>query len=138
MSAILPPLFIQVVLTLALLLMLAALRVTESITNPEVARGVRAGRSDMYGRTAMLVADNFRNQFELPVLFYVAVVIAVVTAPVSDLIITLAWVFAISRIVHSAIHCTFNIVLLRFLAFAVGLGALGGMWWLLFQKLLAA
>src|ERR1044071_4397290 len=53
-------------------------------------------------------ADNFRNLFELPVLFYLALVVAAQTAQVNASTIALAWLFVALRIAHSAIHCTYN------------------------------
>lgn len=65
-------------------------------------------------------ADNFRNLFELPVLFYVAVVVAATTAQVTTTTLALAWAFVLARIVHSAIHCTYNKVMHRFKAYLAG------------------
>jgi hypothetical protein len=65
-------------------------------------------------------ADNFRNLFELPVLFYLALVIAVQTGLVTQVTLCLAWAFVALRIVHSAIHCTYNKVYHRFYAYFAG------------------
>ncbi len=73
-------------------------------------------------------ADNFRNQFELPVLFYLAVVVAVQSAQVTALTLTLAWLFVALRIAHSAIHCTYNRVYHRFYVYFAGGLALAGLW----------
>jgi hypothetical protein len=53
-------------------------------------------------------ADNFRNVFELPVLFYLAIVVL--------------------RVVHSAIHCGCNRVMHRFYADLAGGLALWTLW----------
>jgi hypothetical protein len=73
-------------------------------------------------------ADNFRNLLELPVLFYLAVVVAFLTAQVNWLTLTLAWVFAALRIAHSLIHCTNNRVLHRFYAYFASSMALWALW----------
>ena len=65
-------------------------------------------------------ADNFRNLFELPVLFYLALVVAALTAQVTVLTISLAWAFVVMRVVHSAIQCSYNEVMHRFRAYVVG------------------
>ena len=62
-------------------------------------------------------ADNYRNLFELPVLFYLALVVAAETAQVGVLTLTLAWLFVAARIAHSYIQCTYNKVVHRFYAF---------------------
>jgi hypothetical protein len=65
-------------------------------------------------------ADNFRNLFELPVLFYLALVVAALTAQVTILTMSLAWAFVVMRIVHSAIQCSYNKVMHRFRAYVAG------------------
>ncbi|MBS0569362.1 MAG: MAPEG family protein [Proteobacteria bacterium] len=73
-------------------------------------------------------ADNFRNLFELPVLFYLALVVAVQTGQVSTIILSLAWVFVVLRIAHSAIQCSYNKVYHRFYAYFAGAVALWLLW----------
>ena len=62
-------------------------------------------------------ADNYRNLFEMPVLFYLALVVAFVTSQVSPLVLGLAWGYVALRTLHSFIHCTYNRVMHRFYAF---------------------
>ena len=81
-------------------------------------------------------ADNFRNLFELPVLFYLAVVIAAQTAQVSALALTLAWAFVALRVLHSAIQCTYNKVMHRFYVYFCGGMVLWALWVLLAMGLL--
>ncbi len=73
-------------------------------------------------------ADNFRNLFELPVLFYLALVVAASTAQVSALTLALAWAFVLLRVLHSAIHCTYNRVIHRFYAYLAGGIVLWALW----------
>ena len=73
-------------------------------------------------------ADNFRNLFELPVLFYLAVLMAFTTAHVSAILLALAWVFVALRVVHSVIHSGYNTVMHRFKAYAAGAAVLCAMW----------
>ena len=65
-------------------------------------------------------ADNFRNLFELPVLFYLALVVADRVGAVDRVSVTLAWVFVALRVAHSAIHVTYNRVMHRFIAYVAG------------------
>ncbi|MDQ3204983.1 MAG: MAPEG family protein [Pseudomonadota bacterium] len=76
-------------------------------------------------------ADNFRNLFELPVLFYLALVVAHQTDLVTPALLVLSWLFVILRAVHSAIQCTYNKVMHRFLAYAIGGLVLWILWGLL-------
>ena len=72
-------------------------------------------------------ADNFRNLFELPVLFYLALVVAAMTAQSGTAVLALAWTFVALRVLHSWIHCTYNKVMHRFKAYVAG----GMVLWLL-------
>lgn len=65
-------------------------------------------------------AYNFRNLFELPVVFYALCLYLFVTGSVDSVYVTCAWTFLVLRIVHSAIHCTVNIVRLRFASYILG------------------
>ena len=73
-------------------------------------------------------ADNFRNLFELPVLFYLALVVIALTGQVSALTLALAWLFVALRILHSAIHCSYNKVMHRFQAYLAGSIVLWVLW----------
>lgn len=76
-------------------------------------------------------ADNFRNLFELPVLFYLALVVADRMDMVDGISVALAWAFVLLRVVHSAIHVTYNRVMHRFAAYVAG----GMVLWLLWGYL---
>lgn len=69
-------------------------------------------------------ANNFKNLFELPVLFYALCLYLYVTATVGVADVVAAWLFLVFRIVHSAIHCTVNIVIPRFAAYSAAALAL--------------
>ena len=59
-------------------------------------------------------SDNLKNLFEIPVLFYALVLYLFVTNQVDAVYVTAAWVFVAFRALHSAVHCTFNLIMLRF------------------------
>jgi hypothetical protein len=59
-------------------------------------------------------SDNLKNLFEIPVLFYAIALYLFVTHQVDAVYVNAAWVFVIFRVLHSAIHCTFNHLMLRF------------------------
>lgn len=48
------------------------------------------------------------NQYELPVLFFAVVLSAYVTDTADLVMVLLAWLFAISKTVHSYVHATTN------------------------------
>jgi len=73
-------------------------------------------------------ADNFRNLFELPVLFYAAAFTAILMGMVTPVALGLAWAFVALRVVHSLIQCTYNRVMHRFYAYALGGATLWALW----------
>ena len=121
------PLFVQVGLTFVLFFWMAGARFgalrRREVRIPDIALGQPA-----WPPYAMQVANAFRNQFELPVLFYVLVVLALFTRKTDTLFVVLSSMFVASRLAHAAIHATSNDVRRRFLAFAVGGIVLLVMW----------
>jgi hypothetical protein len=69
-------------------------------------------------------SDNLKNLFEIPTIFYALVLYLYVTREVDATYLTAAWVFVIFRALHSLVHCTVNIVPLRFWLYAVSTAAL--------------
>jgi hypothetical protein len=65
-------------------------------------------------------SDNFKNLFELPVLFYAVVLYLYVTQQVDALYLAAAWVFFGFRVLHSVVHSTFNPIPLRFALYMLG------------------
>jgi len=73
-------------------------------------------------------ANNYQNQFELPVLFYVLIALLLATRLVDPVQIIFAWLFLVSRLVHSYIHTGRNILIDRFYAFVASVFTLMIMW----------
>ncbi len=59
-------------------------------------------------------SDNLKNLFEIPVLFYALALYLFATKQVDAAYVGAAWTFVGFRVLHSAVHCTFNLVMLRF------------------------
>jgi hypothetical protein len=81
-------------------------------------------------------ADNFNNQFQLPVLFYLVLAFAAIAGLQSPWFVRLAWLFVALRLVHALIQWTYNRVVHRFTAYALGGLVLWAMWGLLALALL--
>ena len=75
-------------------------------------------------------SDNLKNLFELPVLFYAFALYLFATGQVDAAYVYAGWIFAGFRVLHSAVHCTFNIVMLRFWLYAAASAAL---WFMLLR-----
>ena len=80
-------------------------------------------------------AHNFRNLFELPVIFYALCLYLHVTGTATAADLTAAWLFVGFRALHSLIHSTVNIVMGRFLAY---LAATLALWFMLVRAMLGA
>ena len=73
-------------------------------------------------------ADNFRNLFETPVLFYALVACAIAVSHVPPWLVIGAWCYFGLRIAHSLIHCTYNRVMHRLAMFMLSFGLLVALW----------
>jgi len=83
------------------------------------------------------VARNYHNLLELPVLFYTGCLVAYAANLVSQPLVNLAWVFVSLRLVHTAIHVTYNRVGHRMVVFISGFFVLLAFWLVLGRELLA-
>jgi hypothetical protein len=83
-------------------------------------------------------ADNYRNLFEMPVLFYLALLVVALAGLVAPVSLGLAWAYVLLRCLHSAIHCGYNRVKHRFYAFLASNLVLWALWAWLGWRLLAA
>jgi hypothetical protein len=124
---ILLPLFVEVILTFALLIWLGPLR-TRDFRSGLVREEDIDLRQPNWSKPALQVQYSFSNQFELPVLFYVLTILAYVTHHAGTLFVVLAWVFVIFRLFQAYVHVTNNKVRRRGIFFIVSALALVIMW----------
>ena len=99
-------------------------------------RDIALGERNWPARTQQ-VANAFHNQFELPVLFYVLTVLAVITHQADYLFAALSWLFVALRLAHAWIMVTRNHVPTRFRVHMVALFVLIAMWAIFMWKILA-
>jgi hypothetical protein len=59
-------------------------------------------------------SDNLKYLFEIPVLFYALALYLFVTNQVDAAYLVVAWIFVAFRVLHSVVHCTINVVMVRF------------------------
>ena len=81
-------------------------------------------------------SDNFKNLFEIPVLFYVAIITVYVTQMVDVTFVILASVFVLFRYLHSLIHIGYNRVTHRFSVYIISTFTLWIIWLLIGYRLL--
>jgi hypothetical protein len=137
-SALLYPVLAMVLLTAIVALVLLARRIGEMKAQRIRPQAVAAAR-DM---TSMLddhrASDNFRNLFEVPVLFYVAMLAGTALHAASAWLIAMAWAFVALRYAHSYVHCTYNRVMHRFKVYCTSMLVLFVIWGTLAWRLLQA
>src|SRR3990172_7807263 len=126
-QAVLLPLFVEVALTLGLLLWLAVLR-RNDFKSGAVRLSQIALREPNWPVKTQQVAYAFSNQFELPVLFYVLTILEIVTRHADLVFVVLAWIFVLARIGQAYVHTTSNVVLRRGMIYIVGALVLIAMW----------
>jgi hypothetical protein len=132
---ILAPLFVQVLLTLALMLGMMVFR-GRAVLRGETRIESIAMREPNWPRQAALYANCFGNQFELPVLFYVLTVLSIMTRHADLVFVLLAWVFVALRVLQALIHVTTNEVRLRGSFYAAGAVVLLVMWLIFIVKIM--
>jgi hypothetical protein len=82
--------------------------------------------ADVLGRTR--AAENFRNLFEVPVLFYVLCVALSLNGGSTPGFVAAAWAYVGLRALHSLVHVTYNRVVHRFLVYVASTLLLFAMW----------
>lgn len=73
-------------------------------------------------------SDNFQNLLEMPILFYLLIVLLLVMDRVDEGYVGLAWTFVVLRVMHSGIHIIYNRVMHRFIVFAMSCVVLFVIW----------
>ncbi len=128
-AAILYPVLCQVLLTFTVLILMARARSRSmrSLGQKLDDRDMRLGQN-AWTDEAVQAANNYKNQFEMPVLFYAVCAFALILRQVDTVLVALAWVFALSRIAHSVVHIGPNMIPPRAVTFLIGVAALLTMW----------
>jgi hypothetical protein len=110
-------------------LLLTGLRRVGAVVRGRVpARAFRLGESPEVPAELTLLNRNLMNLLEMPVLFYVVSIAFYVTRHADRAIIAMAWAYVALRLLHSAIHLTYNNVRHRLIAFALSTLVLLAMW----------
>ena len=119
------PVFVSVGLTFALLLWMARRAPGRSPAGQSAPRISRLGQPNWPERVTQ-VGNCFRNQFELPLLFYVLIALALPLRHADLVIVLMSWVFVVTRFVHAGIFVTSNDVRQRWAGVVRGrAGAVG-------------
>ena len=118
----------MVLLTLAVALRMLAVRITEMRVRRIHPQTTATSLQVAARLQNVQAADNFRNLFEVPVLFYALCATALAANHVPGWLVLGAWLFVLLRVVHSVIHCTYNKVMHRFPVFLAGFVVVVALW----------
>lgn len=127
----------QALLAVVILVMMGRERVPR-VMSGEIAMKDIAVERTAYPLRARLLSNSFDNQFQLPVLFYVVLLLALWSGGTNWAEVALAWGFVVLRYAHAAIHTTSNSLLPRFAVYTSGLAVLCLLWLLVLLRLLLA
>lgn len=121
------PVFVQVGLTLSLLLWMVSARRGALVSGQTKIRDIALGQQN-WPQRATQIGNCYRNQFELPVLFYVLIAIALPLRRADLVIVMLSWIFVVTRFVHAGVFVTSNDLGRRSMAWLAGVLVLLAMW----------
>ncbi len=121
------PVFVLVLLTFALLMGMAMSRGQALSSGQTKARDVQLRQPNWPARAAQL-GDCYANQFEVPVLFYVLIALALPLRHADLIIVMLSWVFVVTRFAHAGIFVSSNDLRTRSLAWFAGVIVVFVMW----------
>ena len=121
------PVLVQIGLTFALLVWTASSR-SRAIRNRAVKFADIALREPNWPTRTSQLGNCFSNQFEIPLLFYVLIALALPLRHADLFIVLMSWVFVVTRFVHAGIFVTSNNVGQHGQAWFAGVLVLFAMW----------
>jgi hypothetical protein len=121
------PVFVLIGLTFALLLWMVGTRRQALVGGETKIRDIALGQPNWPAR-ATQVGNCFANQFELPLLFYILIALAMPLRHADLFIVLMSWVFVVTRFVHAGIFVTSNDLGRRSMAWLAGVLVLFAMW----------
>jgi hypothetical protein len=127
-NAIFWPLIAQVALVALVAGRLYATRIAEIRARRIDPQSLATSRTAAGALEDIAAADNFRNLFEVPVLFFAVCCALAITDTVTPAQLALAWVFVGLRAAHSLIHVTYNRVMHRFGVYVASTICVLAMW----------
>jgi len=133
-SLIFAPMGALAFLTFAVLLLIPIRRFRAGAAGQIVRDDFKFGESAQVPGHVSIPNRNYMNLLELPMLFYVGGLMFFVTGKVDAIVLGVAWLYVALRLVHSAIHLTYNNVMHRLVPFATSNVVLIVYWSLFFLR----
>ena len=122
------PMAILVLLTAFMISFMLVLRVKAVRTRKLSPRYFKLYEGGDVPKQLAAVTQNYNNLLELPILFYMVCVLAIILNKSPDYFILHAWAYVFLRYIHSYIHVTYNHIVHRLLIFGTSCFVLISMW----------
>jgi len=129
------PMLALVALTFIVLLLIPYKRFQAGRRKRVTSDDFKFGESQNVPPDVSIPNRNLMNLLEMPLLFYVACITLYVTSNVHGGVVILAWLYFSLRVLHSAVHITYNKVFHRLTVYAASNVVLGIIWFRLFVAL---
>ena len=126
--AILYPMFALAALTATVLFLVPITRVLAGQRGELILDDFKFGESPAVPAQVSIQNRNYMNLLEFPMLAHIACLTAYVASDVTAVMVHTAWTFVALRLVHSAIHLTYNRVVHRALVFGASNFVLVALW----------
>jgi hypothetical protein len=121
------PIFALIGLTFALLVGMVGSRRKALVGGETKIRDVALGQPN-WPKRATQIGNCYSNQFELPLLFYILIALALPLRHADLFIVLMSWVFVVTRFVHAGVYVTSNDLGQRSTAWLAGVLVLLVMW----------
>jgi hypothetical protein len=121
------PVFVLIGFTFALLAWMAGARRRTLVSRETKVRDVVLGQPNWPTRVTQ-IGNCYGNQFELPLLFYALIALALPLRHADLFIVLMSWVFVVTRFAHAGIFVTSNNLRQRSLAWFASALVLFAMW----------
>lgn len=127
--SILWPTFALAGLTFVVFLVMFVKRFGHIRANPPTAEDFATGEAALrYFTPVEMPANNYRNLFEMPVLYFALVPLLLLTSQDSHVQVALAWIYVALRYLHSFVHVGRGKVPVRAMLFVGSAVVLSAMW----------
>ncbi len=111
-------------------------RISGGLRGTISAEYIRVGGGPRPADEILDIHHHFSNQFEVPVLFYLGCITALVTVSVDPATVTLAWSFVVLRVLHTGIVLVKNDPRVRVGPYVLSTLAVWAIWANLFRQVI--
>ena len=101
------PVLVQIALTLYLYAILLQTKLA-AVANKDFDKSRVMLHDDAWPDSVIKINNNIRSQYEIPVLFFVIMLVIWATGTITNFHHIVAWLFVLSRMAHTAIHTGVN------------------------------